>query len=218
LRPRVEYQATAGAIRELPRPWPFDPRLNRASAALVTVAAAAHASTEMVPLDLCQSVSGKDPSRARRLGITARRLKPVHEHELLDAIVRAMGRGEDEPIAAPAGTAIAESPPDGPRRWRILVAEDNEFNRELREHLLGHRGHSVVIAKDGREALAMLGARGLRPDAGRRPEAGAGRLPGRPPGEGAGAPGRPISSPARDRPDGHVEAGRPRPLPGGRHG
>jgi two-component system, sensor histidine kinase and response regulator len=40
---------------------------------------------------------------------------------------------------------------------RILVAEDNEFNRELLGHLLGHRGHSVAMAQDGREAFSMLG-------------------------------------------------------------
>jgi two-component system, sensor histidine kinase and response regulator len=39
----------------------------------------------------------------------------------------------------------------------VLVAEDNEFNRQLLEHLLGQRGHSVAMAKDGREALLMLG-------------------------------------------------------------
>lgn len=98
-----------------------------------------------------------DPARARRLGIAARLLKPVLEHELRDEIVRAMGREEEEPVAAPAGTSIADSPADGQRPLRILVAEDNEFNRELLGHLLGHRGHAVAMATDGREALAMLG-------------------------------------------------------------
>ena len=42
------------------------------------------------------------------------------------------------------------------RSLRILVAEDNDFNRELLEHLLRHRGHSVAMAPDGREALSML--------------------------------------------------------------
>ena len=98
-----------------------------------------------------------DPARASWLGIAARLLKPVHEQELLDTIVRAMGRREEEPVTAPAGTSIADSPADGQRPLHILVAEDNEFNRELLEHLLGHRGHSVAMAKDGREALSMLG-------------------------------------------------------------
>ncbi len=48
----------------------------------------------------------------------------------------------------------------GPRllRLRILVAEDNEFNAQLLEQLLGQRGHRVRLANNGREALALLSA------------------------------------------------------------
>jgi CheY-like chemotaxis protein len=37
----------------------------------------------------------------------------------------------------------------------VLVAEDNEFNAQLLEQLLGRRGHHVRLAGDGREALAL---------------------------------------------------------------
>jgi PAS domain S-box-containing protein len=37
---------------------------------------------------------------------------------------------------------------------RILVAEDNDFNAQLMEQLLGRRGHQVQIVNNGREALA----------------------------------------------------------------
>jgi two-component system cell cycle response regulator DivK len=39
---------------------------------------------------------------------------------------------------------------------RILVAEDNVVNRELLRELLEMRGHSVVEARDGLEALRMI--------------------------------------------------------------
>ena len=39
---------------------------------------------------------------------------------------------------------------------RVLVAEDNMVNRELARHLLVQLGHDVVLAADGREALARL--------------------------------------------------------------
>jgi PAS domain S-box-containing protein len=39
---------------------------------------------------------------------------------------------------------------------RILVAEDNELNQKVVQHFLGREGHSVQIARDGREALAAL--------------------------------------------------------------
>jgi CheY-like chemotaxis protein len=41
---------------------------------------------------------------------------------------------------------------------RILVAEDNEFNAQLLEHLLVRCGHSVRLASTGRQALDLAGA------------------------------------------------------------
>ena len=37
----------------------------------------------------------------------------------------------------------------------MLVAEDNEFNAQLLQQLLGRRGHRVRVAGDGRQALAL---------------------------------------------------------------
>ena len=51
---------------------------------------------------------------------------------------------------------------------RILAAEDNEFNRDLLEHLLGRLGLSAVMAANGREALGLLGIRDQRTDVGDR--------------------------------------------------
>lgn len=39
---------------------------------------------------------------------------------------------------------------------RVLVAEDNQVNRQLAVRLLEKRGHTTAIACDGREALAVL--------------------------------------------------------------
>jgi CheY-like chemotaxis protein len=41
------------------------------------------------------------------------------------------------------------------RCLRILVAEDNEFNAQLMEQLLGRRGHQVQVAVNGHEALRL---------------------------------------------------------------
>src|SRR5262249_38137703 len=43
----------------------------------------------------------------------------------------------------------------------ILVAEDNEFNAQLLEQLLGRRGHRVRLAGDGREALRVAAEGGF---------------------------------------------------------
>jgi CheY-like chemotaxis protein len=42
------------------------------------------------------------------------------------------------------------------RALRILVAEDNAVNRKLASHILTRRGHTVLTAVDGREALEIL--------------------------------------------------------------
>ncbi len=77
--------------------------------------------------------------------------KPVLAQELLEAILRA----PDTPRAAPAD--IAESAaPQGRRKLRILLVEDNEINSTLVAHLLTKQGHEVVVAGNGREAVERV--------------------------------------------------------------
>jgi CheY-like chemotaxis protein len=56
-------------------------------------------------------------------------------------------------VASSPGKPVTQSPSEP---LRILVAEDNEFNAQLLEQLLGRRGHPVRIANNGREALALV--------------------------------------------------------------
>jgi PAS domain S-box-containing protein len=97
-----------------------------------------------------------DLARSRELRVNAHLLKPVQPNELLETICRVMSRN-DAPSApsppegggpAPAGVPAAAS-------LHVLVAEDNEFNAQLLEQLLGRRGHRVRVAGNGREALAL---------------------------------------------------------------
>ena len=59
--------------------------------------------------------------------------------------------------AAPAGPSLrtAGSRPGG-RKLSILVAEDNPINQRLLRRILEKRGHSAVVAGDGRQALSAL--------------------------------------------------------------
>jgi two-component system, sensor histidine kinase and response regulator len=42
------------------------------------------------------------------------------------------------------------------RTGRLLLVEDNRVNQTLAKRLLERRGHTVVVANNGREALAIL--------------------------------------------------------------
>jgi PAS domain S-box-containing protein len=95
-----------------------------------------------------------DRVRSRRLSIEAYLLKPVPQDELLETILRVMSRSD--PHSLPAREPAAATVPDA-APLRILVAEDNEFNSRHLERLLLRKGHSVQLAHNGREALALLG-------------------------------------------------------------
>jgi two-component system, sensor histidine kinase and response regulator len=100
-----------------------------------------------------------DAARCRELGIAAYLTKPIMQSELLDAIMNLLAlRGEDqnkralitryslrEPLAPPTPASI---PP-----LRILLAEDNLVNQRLTVRILEKRGHTVVVAANGHEAL-----------------------------------------------------------------
>jgi len=93
-----------------------------------------------------------DISRCERLGVAAYLLKPIKRSELFDALVMAMG------ISAPEEEA-AEAPAKGPqaaRPLKILLAEDSLVNQKLVRALLERRGHSVVVASNGHEAVAAF--------------------------------------------------------------
>ena len=91
------------------------------------------------------------PAQRERLGIAACLTKPIRQSDLLDAIAVAFdspSRHEDQPASAGASTAESRRP------LRVLLAEDNEVNQTLAVRMLEKRGHSVVVAGNGREALA----------------------------------------------------------------
>ena len=107
-----------------------------------------------VPILLLSSSGERlDPDRRQELAIAAYLTKPVQPSELLDAILAALSKPARTPEAPPANQDLPAQQTTG---VRVLLAEDNEVNRKLVKTLLEKRGHFVVAAENGRDAMAIL--------------------------------------------------------------
>jgi CheY-like chemotaxis protein/HPt (histidine-containing phosphotransfer) domain-containing protein len=99
-----------------------------------------------------------DLTRAHQLGISAKLLKPLQQRELMETILRVMSRPWDQEGLSASPTVVRPPIPESlvGIPLRILAAEDNDFNRDLLEHMLARLGLSAVMAVNGREALVLL--------------------------------------------------------------
>ena len=98
---------------------------------------------------------GGDSARCEELGVAAYVLKPIRESELRGAIARALVRTPTNK-GIPQGTrdASKDQPAQGPG-LSILIAEDHPVNQMLLTRLLEKRGHSVIVAANGKRALEL---------------------------------------------------------------
>ena len=95
----------------------------------------------------------ENAARCHELGMDAYLTKPIRHAELLNAILTAVHAvpGESSGVKAPRHS-LGQSQ----RSLRLLLAEDNLVNQKLAVRLLEKRGHSVVIASTGRDAVEAL--------------------------------------------------------------
>jgi CheY-like chemotaxis protein len=97
-----------------------------------------------------------DAGRCRALGIAAYLTKPVKRTELGDAVHVALGGSAVDQERPPLITR--HSLREGQQTGRILLVEDNAVNQLVARRVLEKRGHTVVVANNGQEALALLEA------------------------------------------------------------
>ena len=97
-----------------------------------------------------------DAERCQKLGVSAYLLKPIRHSELREAIARVLGAREQEGMIPLVTRYSLGDARDRSEILRILVAEDNLVNQRLIVRLLEKRGHRVVVAANGKEALAAV--------------------------------------------------------------
>ncbi|MSR58945.1 MAG: response regulator [Planctomycetaceae bacterium] len=93
-----------------------------------------------------------DVDRCERLGAAAYLMKPVNQSELFDVVVNVLGAGMIESAAPLPETPAAREP----QPLKILLAEDGLYNQKLAVSLLERKGHQVLVANNGAEAVALV--------------------------------------------------------------
>ncbi len=93
-----------------------------------------------------------DVERTRALGLAGHLIKPVRHSALLNTILQSFGKriGEGDD----SGPGRTRQGARHRRSLRVLLAEDNEINQTMAINLLEKWGHRVVVANNGREAVA----------------------------------------------------------------
>ncbi len=86
------------------------------------------------------------------LGVAGHLLKPVKQSELFDAIGLALGISAPEDSGSLKGAGAGQPLPP----LRILLGEDSVVNQKLAVAILEKQGHSVVVARDGKEVISAL--------------------------------------------------------------
>jgi two-component system sensor histidine kinase/response regulator len=93
-----------------------------------------------------------DAHKCRELGIRRYLVKPVFQHELLQTIIEAL-----QTVAPPTPATCSQltSVPAAGPLLRILLAEDNPVNQKVTLRALERRGHHVILAENGLEAVTL---------------------------------------------------------------
>ena len=103
---------------------------------------------------LSSAGQAEDAARCRDLGIDCYLTKPVKQSELLDSILNVMSIGSSSRTTAQH--TVETTVVTGSGFLNVLLTEDNHVNQVVATKILEKRGHRVVLANNGQEALDAL--------------------------------------------------------------
>jgi CheY-like chemotaxis protein len=111
-----------------------------------------HQTLAGVRLLMLSSAAGhpNDESRMRELGIARCLLKPVKQADLLQVMTETLGIATGDAVSP---QSITTPRPKDIFSRHILLAEDGLVNQKVAVDMLTQRGHTVVVASNGKEAL-----------------------------------------------------------------
>ena len=95
----------------------------------------------------------ENSSRCEELGIARYLIKPVKQSDLRDSILRALST---EVVSHSSVQRTPMQVAESRKSLRILLAEDGVINQRVACGLLEKRGHKVVVANNGREAVEAV--------------------------------------------------------------
>jgi signal transduction histidine kinase/CheY-like chemotaxis protein len=102
---------------------------------------------------MLSSAGDDEPEKVRQAGIAAFLTKPVRHSELYDAIVASLGGPPADKVPAPVPEPAPVEPVSS-ADTRILLAEDNEINREVAVEILRLLGHECDCVPNGKDAVS----------------------------------------------------------------
>ena len=105
---------------------------------------------EAAGLPVIVLTSGGHHATAADLSIQQYLIKPVSQPELLTALGAVFGVPGSTQVAPAASVDTVSG---SPRRLRVLLAEDSVVNQRLTRAVLEQRGHELVVADNGQEAV-----------------------------------------------------------------
>lgn len=100
---------------------------------------------------LSSSTRLADESRARELGLEHTLLKPVNASELRELLGRLLGPAPEAKEPGKVKRQVIPKP-----RWNVLLVDNSRLNQEVAMGVFGQEGHRVTIARNGKEAAAIL--------------------------------------------------------------